>query len=556
MASSTTIRTRQLETLGKNRFDVIIIGGGINGTGIARDAAMRGLRVLLLEKGDLGEGTTAWSTRLIHGGLRYLEYYEIPLVRESLRERELLFRNAPHLVQPLPFVVPIYHGAKRAPWLIRMGMLAYDTLSYDRSVPGHSMLNADQTIARVPGINSSGLRGSAVYYDGQVTFPERISVENALSAADHGATVLTYTRVDGVEQLDNRVIGVTFTDLLDDSATSYTVHAPLTINVTGPWVDRLVKGVEAETPQYIGGTKGSHIIVDSFPGAPESAIYVENEADGRPYFIVPWNGLYLIGTTDFRYHGDLDRVIAEDDEIDYLIADTNRVIPGAGLTRDHVRYTYSGVRPLPFVEEGAESGITRQHIVHDHAPDILGLISVIGGKLTTYRNLAEHATDMAFRKLGRMVPPCSTGAVPFPGANTEDWERLSNEFQAWSGLDEATSQRLLSIYGTSSRMLIERARQDPDLMEPLPGSPHTLRGEIPFAFDFESAQTLTDVLMRRMMIGLDARNAVEAIDEAARIAAEHNNWSEQRTQAEIDRYRTYLERFRSRAVGQAPAAIT
>ncbi len=549
MTSSSAIRRRTLDRLASEQFDAIIIGAGINGAGIARDAAMRGLRVLLLEKGDIGEGTTAWSTRLIHGGLRYLEHCEVPLVRESLRERELLFRNAPHLVKPLHFIVPIYETGKRPPWLIRLGMLGYDTLSFDRSVPGHRMLNADATIQRAPGLNAHGLRGAATYYDGQVTFPERISVENALSASDHGATVLTYTRVDDLVQINDRVGGVTFTDLLDADQRQHTVHAPLTINVTGPWVDQLA-GQVAST-RYIGGTKGSHIIVESFPGAPTEAIYVENEADGRPYFIVPWNGLYLIGTTDFRYTGDLDQVIADDDEIDYLIADTNRVIPGAGLSREHVRYTYSGVRPLPSVDEGAESGITRQHIVHDHAPDVLGLISIIGGKLTTYRNLAEQATDLAFRKLGRPDPGSKTAIIPFPGANTEDFKRFAAKFQVWSQLPVATAKRLVSIYGTQSRQLVERSQTIPGMLDPINGAPDTIKGEISFAFDYEAAQTLTDVLMRRTMLGLNADNAVPAVDEVATLAADHHGWDESRRQREIEDYLDYLARFRSQSVERA-----
>jgi glycerol-3-phosphate dehydrogenase len=546
MASSTTIRRGELDRIDKEQFDVIVIGAGINGTGIARDAAMRGLRVLVLEKGDFGEGTTAWSTRLIHGGLRYLEYYEVPLVRESLRERERLLRNAPHLVKPLQFIVPIYRTNKRGTWLIRLGMIGYDLLSFDRSVPGHQMLGVDDTIERVPGINREGLVGATTYYDGQVMFPERISVENALSARDYGACVLTYTRVDEIITTDQRAEGVRFTDLLDPDQTSYTVSAPLTINVSGPWVDRLTGKVSGK--QLIGGTKGSHIIVDSFPGAPTGAIYVENEADGRPYFIVPWNGLYLIGTTDFRYTGDLDRVIADDDEIDYLIADTNRVIPGAGLTREHVRYTYSGVRPLPYVEEGAESGITRQHIVHDHAPETAGLISIVGGKLTTYRSLAEHATDLAMRKLGKQDPGSKTGSIPFPGASTEDFQRFVAEFRVWSDLSPSTAERLLSIYGTQCRQLVERSRREPRLLEPIPGAPNTIQGEVPFAFDFEAAQTLTDVLMRRTILGLNADNAVPAVETVADLAAEHNGWDAARRQREIDEYLDYLARFRSQAV--------
>ena len=548
MTTGTAIRQRNLDRVQKEQYDAIIVGAGINGAGIARDATMRGLKVLLLEKGDIGEGTTAWSTRLIHGGLRYLEHYEIPLVRESLRERELLFRHAPHLVRPLPFVVPIYKSGKRPPWLIRMGMLGYDALSFDRSVPGHRMLDTDATLRRVPGINSDGLRGAATYYDGQVEFPERVSVENALSASDHGANVLTYTRVDDLVMVNKRLAGVVFTDLLDDNQQQHTVHAPLTINVTGPWVDRLAGQVSDQ--RYIGGTKGSHIIVEKFPGAPTSAIYVENEADGRPYFIVPWNGLYLIGTTDFRYTGDLDRVIADDDEIDYLIADTNRVIPGAGLGREHVLYTYSGVRPLPYEEEGAESGITRQHIVRDHAPEVHGLISIIGGKLTTYRNLAEQAVDLAFRKLGRPDPGCRTARVPFPGANTDDFNRFLAEFRVWSSLPPRTAERLISIYGTQVRPLLDRSRETPHLLEPIEGAPHTIQGEVPFAFDYEAAQTLTDVLMRRTMLGFSRDNAVAAVEHVARLAAEHNGWTDDRKQDEINRYFAYLERFRSRAAGE------
>lgn len=550
MTSSTPIRQRQLERLNHEQFDVIIVGAGINGAGIARDAAMRGLKVLMLEKGDIGEGTTAWSTRLIHGGLRYLEHYEIPLVRESLRERELLFKHAPHLVKPLPFVVPIYRTGKRPPWLIRLGMIGYDALSFDRGVPGHRMLSADATIREAPGLNSDGLLGAATYYDGQVEFPERIAVENALSAMDHGSCGLTYTRVDDLVTLNDRVGGVRFTDLLDPTAPQYTVHAPLTINVTGPWVDQLAGAVSSK--KLIGGTKGSHIIVERFPGAPDAAIYVENEADGRPYFIVPWNGLYLIGTTDFRYTGDLDRVIADDEEIDYLIADTNRVIPGAGLTRSHVRYTYSGVRPLPHVEAGEESGITRQHIVHDHAPDVLGVISIIGGKLTTYRNLAEQATDLAFRKLGRSNPGCETARIPYPGANTDDFVRFAADFRAWSDLEPATAERLVSIYGVQSRPLVESSRRDPSMMDPIQGAPDTISGEISFAFEYEGAQTLTDVMMRRTMIGFNVDNGAAAVRAVAGLAAQHNGWSADERNREIDGYFAYLERFRSPATGNAP----
>ena len=312
-------------------FDVIVIGAGINGAGIARDAAMRGLRVLLLDKGDISAGTTQWATRLIHGGLRYLEHYEFALVRESLRDREALLHIAPHLVHPLGFLVPIYKGSSHGPLLIRMGMNLYDTLSYDKSMDRHKMLGRKKVEDREPGLNPEGLKAAAFYYDAQVEYPERVAVENAISARNHGATVITYANVENLIIENNDVKGVEFKDVF--TGESYTARAPVTVNVAGPWVDEVlaelqVPGTDKNVGRFMGGTKGSHLIVDAFPGAPKGeALYVEAHKDGRPYFIVPWNGRYLIGTTDLRYEEDLDYVKATEEEIQYLLDETNYVIP-------------------------------------------------------------------------------------------------------------------------------------------------------------------------------------------------------------------------------------
>ena len=404
--------SRVPQDIGDYPFDLIVVGAGINGAGIARDAAMRGLKTLLLDKGDISNGTTQWATRLIHGGLRYLEYYEVSLVRESLRDREILLRIAPHLVKPLGFLVPIYERAKHGPLMIRLGMIGYDTLSLDKSLDNHRMLSAEEALEREPGLNPEGLLGAAFYYDAQVEYAERIAVENAISAREHGAVVLTYCRVDRLTREDGRVTGVEFTDVLGGG--SYSARAPVTVNVAGPWVDEVLG--ESFGGRMIGGTKGSHLIVDPFPGAPKNeALYVEARRDGRPYFIVPWNGRYLIGTTDLRYEGDLDRVVADEEEIEYLIDETNHVIPEASLTRESVLFTYSGIRPLPYQPEGAEGSVTRSHIVYDHAKGkgvgtkrssigegvarVEGLISIVGGKLTTYRNLSRQTVDMVYKKL-------------------------------------------------------------------------------------------------------------------------------------------------------------
>jgi glycerol-3-phosphate dehydrogenase len=547
------MRDRLLSSLPEGTWDLVVVGAGINGAGIARDASLRGLRVLVVDKGDVGGGTTSWSTRLIHGGLRYLEHFEVPLVRESLREREVLLRLAPHLVRPLPLLIPIYEEDKRGPLLIRLGMLSYDALSFDKSLEHHHMLGREEALAREPGLNPDGLRGAAVYYDAQVEFPERLSLENALAARDAGAVVLTYARAERLLVEDNVCRGVEVRDLLGGGR--HEVRADVTVNVAGPWVDGLLASAGRPAERLIGGTKGSHLVVERFPGAPEEALYVEALEDGRPYFIVPWNGLYLIGTTDRAYEGDLDRVVADDEEVDYLLRETTRVIPGSGLTRDDVLYTYAGVRPLPHVGADEAGAITRRHIVHDHAPDLAaGLLSIVGGKLTTYRNLSEHAVDLVFRKLARRSPPCRTRELPLPGAVPGAFDLFRATFVATSGLPEETARRLLRVYGTRAADVLELAGDDEGLLAPVGDERGTLGAEVPFALRFELAETLTDVLMRRTMIGMGPSAGIGADEAAAELAVRHAGWDAERARREVEAFRAYVERFRPRAL-RAPGGL-
>jgi glycerol-3-phosphate dehydrogenase len=525
-------------------YDAMVIGAGINGCGIARDAAMRGLRVLLLDKGDIAGGTTSWSTRLIHGGLRYLEYGEVGLVRESLRERERLLHIAPHLVRPLPLLIPIYEGARRGPWLIRAGMIAYDLLSFDKSLDHHHMLTRQQALARAPGLNPAGLRGAAVYYDAQVEYAERLAVENALSAVENRADVLTYARVERLLWRGAAVEGAEVKDLLGGG--TMRVRARVTVNVAGPWVDQVLAGSPRPTPRMIGGTKGSHIVVEPFAGAPRDALYVEAHEDQRPFFIIPWNRLYLIGTTDVRFEGDLDQVEADESEIDYLIRETNRVIPAARLTRDAVLYTYSGVRPLPFVRDGAEAGITRRHFIHDHTPDASNLLSIVGGKLTTYRELAEQTVNRIFRKLGRRAPACPTAQVKLPGAAGAGLAALKSQFTAGGCVPQETGERLLRVYGTRARSVLAIASECPSLLEPFSPETGAIGAEVIFSFRHELAQTLGDCLLRRTMVGLGPLAGLGADASAARIAQQHLGWSPDRAAQEIAAYRKRIERFHPR----------
>lgn len=525
---------RTVPNTSKITFDVIIIGAGINGAGIARDAAMRGLTVLLLDKGDIGGGTSSWSTRLIHGGLRYLEYGEFGLVRESLREREVLLNIAPHLVRPLSLLIPIYKGAGRGRWTIRAGMIAYDVFSFDKTLPRHRMLSRAKTMAQAPGLNAEGLLGAAVYYDAQVEFAERLVLENAISASDHGATITTYARVTDFIVEDETIRGVQFRNELQDSTES--ARANLVINAAGPWIDQVLAPSAAGSPRLIGGTKGSHLIVPPFAGAPVSALYTEAQSDRRPFFIIPWNGNYLIGTTDIRFEGNPDEVRIEQAEVDYLLSETNRLIPDAHLTGDKILHTYSGVRPLPFLHARDERSITRRHFIRQH-PRYDNLLSIVGGKLTTYRSLAEEAVDLIFRKLGRSAPECSTGRQPLPGALTTDFKIFAKEFTEASGLPSSVTERLLRIYGTRSTEVVELASQTPELAETFNREGNALAAEVVFSFTREMATKLADCLLRRTMIGLNPSRGIGDDLAAAEIACKHLGWSAERAETEVSDYR-------------------
>jgi glycerol-3-phosphate dehydrogenase len=529
-------------------FDVIVIGAGINGAGIARDAALRGLKVLLLDKGDIGGGTSSWSTRLIHGGLRYLEHGEVGLVRESLRERETLLRIAPHLVRPLPLLLPFYENSRRGLLTIRAGMQAYDALSLGKSLPRHRVLTPSQALEQAPGLNASGLLGAALYYDAQVEYAERLVLENALSAKQHGATIKTYARVHRFISEGDSVHGVEIEDLL--SHETYAARGRLTINAAGPWVDEVAGmpgtkfGASLRMKRMIGGTKGSHIVVASFPGAPSSALYIEAKTDRRPFFIIPWNGQMLIGTTDSRYEGDLDAVEINDEEIEYLLAETNQILPQAHLTRESIHFTYSGVRPLAFTSNSNEEKITRRHFIHDHAPELRNFLSLVGGKLTTYRSLSEQTVDLVFKKLELKVPPCTTHQEPLPGATPSALVAYSYQFAAPEYLAGKTVDHLLRVYGTRAPQVLIIADSDPTLLEIISAETGAIAAEIVFAFQNELAQTLADCLLRRTMIGLGSSAGIGEDETAAKIAQQHLGWSEDRARAEVAAYRSCQNHLR------------
>ncbi len=521
-------------------FDVAVIGAGINGAGIACDAALRGLRVIVLEQNDICSGTSAISSRLIHGGLRYLEYGELPLVFESLRERITLRRIASHLVRPIRICIPIYESARRGPLIIRLGMILYDLLSVGKTVPAHDMLSRDQAIEAEPGLAKEGLRSEVRYYDAQVAFAERLVLENLLVARSAGAEILTYNSVRKINIVRGAVSSLEITDNI--SGDQQTIAAKVVVNAAGPWVDQVLATTTRAAPRLIGGTKGSHIVVGRFEGAPQDAYYVEAAADGRPFFIIPWNDQYLIGTTDIRYGADLDEIRASREEVDYLLSETNRVFPGAQLGRQDIHYAYAGVRPLPYRQKGPESSITRRHIIRKNRKIARGLISIIGGKLTTYRNLAEQTVNRVGKILGRKLPDCRTQDTLLPGAYRLDEAQAALE--SLPGLCTNGVDRLLSIYGGRSVDIVELTRSEPLLAKVIDAAETVLAAEVVFAIREEMARTLADIVHRRLMIGLAPDQGAALYEIVAAIAAAEFKWSDEERLAQLESLRRYSGSFR------------
>jgi glycerol-3-phosphate dehydrogenase len=521
-------------------YDLVVIGAGINGAGIARDAALRGLSVLLLEKNDIGSGTSSWSSRLIHGGLRYLEYGELPLVFESLRERRLLRKVAPHLVKRLRLKIPVYENSRRGLLLIRLGLITYDLLSIGKSIPRHRMLSRKEFLEQDPGVLNEGLIGGASYFDAQVTYAERLVLENAIGAREAGADIRTYSPVIGITVRKGEVCSVQFIDR--ESTSEVEVRARMVVNAAGPWVDQVLGTVNRSMPTLMGGTKGSHIIVSPFAGAPHDAFYVEAAADGRPFFIIPWNGQYLIGTTDIRYDGDPGDASASEEETRYLITETNRVFPRAQLTLNSVNYTYAGVRPLPQRSTGPESAITRRHMIKKHGRQARGLVSVVGGKLTTYRNLAEQVVDFVVRAAKVESEKCVTRNRALPGGHSlEVARRRLNELPA---LSAAGRERLISIYGGRAAKLVDLAQARANQQAVLGNDRSVLAAEVAFAVHEEMAITLIDVMHRRLMIALGADQGEPLAKAIAELAASELRWDSAETRRQLSLLQSYNQRLK------------
>jgi glycerol-3-phosphate dehydrogenase len=488
----------------------------------------------LLEQGDLGSGTSAASTRLIHGGLRYLEYAELGLVYESLHERERLLQRAPHLVTPLGLYLPIYRGGKRRSWQVRAGMWLYDLLSLGKSVPRHRMLATSAVREALPGLTPDGLVGAAYYYDAQIAFPERLIVELVRDAVAHGAGLRTHARVTKIDVVAKRARGVEWQSI---DGTVGRANAPSIVNATGPWVDRVVGKLASR--KLLGATKGSHLVCKRFPGAPAHAVYAE-AADGRPFFVVPWNDLYLIGTTDERFDGDPGEIAIDGAEYRYLVGATEKLFPDSAPLDRYLCYTQAGARPLPRSSASRTGAITRRHLIYEHRR-ARGLFSIVGGKLTTHRALAEDVLLRVWRRRDRSYRS-ATRERPLPGAlDVAARDELLAAVGAEFGVDQAA--RLWGIYGAQATAIVSLARSSKELRMILGSASKFLVAELVYAVREEWASSLADILLRRCMAGLGADRGLDSASAAADWLMRLGLWDRARADNEIESYRALIRRF-------------
>jgi glycerol-3-phosphate dehydrogenase len=530
-------------------LDAVVIGGGMAGAGVARDLALRGASVALFEKGDFASGTSSKSSKLIHGGLRYLELWDWSLVRESLREKKTLERLAPHLVQPLPFLVPVYRGGARGLITVRIGLWLYDLLTPGKTTDRYRVMRPVEALSLEPSIRAEDLRGAGYYFDDLLLFPERLCLENILSAVRHGTRAHNYCEVEEVVRGARGPEGVRVRDLLTGQV--HAVNARVIVNCAGPWVDRLrgMAGVAEERPRVVRTTKGIHCLL---PRLTERAVYLST-SDDRMIFVIPWRDFSLVGTTDTDFDGDPDRLWATRDEVTYLLDAVARALPDRRVAIENVAYTYAGVRPLSFEAGRSASRVSREHKVVAEGPGGR-FLSVTGTKLTCFRSLAEDVGGRVMRALGRPAPS-RTAHLGLDGADEEVgklearvWMDVSEEV-AMSGLPRETLQTLVETYGRGYARVLDLARKLPDGTERLcPENPEIV-AQLHHAVGDELAVSLQDVLLRRTGIGQSRCQGLDCAESVGVRMAELLGWSSRRLDAELDAYRQHVERsqrFRAR----------
>lgn len=524
----------------ESAFDVIVVGGGITGAGIARDASLRGLSCLLLERADFSSGTSSKTTRLVHGGLRYLEHGDLHLVAESLRERELLLHMAPHLIHPIPILLPVYRGDARKLWKIRVGLRLYDLLSLGKGTPHYSILPPRSVLRKAPFLAEEGLRGAGLFYDYQVPLPERLVLESIFSAREHGAYCLNYHEVTDIEEEDSG-LRVRARDVLDGSDHAYS--ARVVVNAGGVWADRISALYREGLAPKVRPTKGAHIVVDADL---DHAVFSSSTRDNRLFFTLPLEGLTLVGTTDTPWVGDPDGSDPDSDDVDYLLQGLRSLHPGRDFRSSDVLWAYAGLRPLAVSRRvGDPSSLSRRHTLHREGRDGR-FLTIVGGKYTTFRKMAEDTVDEACAILKRPIR-CSTAQVPLFGGGMRDRvifrEHLCESTQKIPHLPRHVVDHLVGIYGRRCCEVIDLGLENESWRERITPDYPDYRAQVVYAVRHEDAHHIDDVVFRRLRMGISPDRGLSGGEIVARLMAEELGWSE-------NEYRQELERFQARVAAE------
>jgi glycerol-3-phosphate dehydrogenase len=527
---------RNFKAFGNQIFDVAIIGGGITGSCIARDAARRGLSVALVEKGDFSGGTSAGSTKLVHGGLRYLKSMEFGLIRESLAERRIWERIAPHMVYPMPFILPLQKASEK--WVVGTGLTLYDLLSFDRNrledrdqhMPAHRSITAAEARALEPSLAEARFDSAMLYYDCQMYSPERLGLECLIDAVAHGAVITNHAEAIGFDRAAGGIESVRIRDRLTGDDTR--VRCRVAINAAGPWADRLLQLIDGTAGGHkLIRSKGIHIVTRALTGRHALAV----SQKGGHFFIVPWRDHSIVGTTDTVFTEEPDALHVTPEEIASFIAFVNEGLPGLGLDNDDVRYAYAGLRPL--VDDGSSNSYnaSRKAEIVDHGAEggPSNLLSAIGGKWTTSREIARRCVNLVARKLQAETRRCDTGEAPLPGAAGNHRARVRALGAARGDLAPSTVEALARNYGAMAEKVLAHAATDPTLLTTVSQAHPDIAAQVVHAVRAEMACTLEDVVFRRTGLGTLGPPEPAALERIAMLMGRELNWTDAEKQRQI-----------------------
>ena len=538
MEFSPAVRLANIQRMGQEPLDIVVVGGGITGAGIARDAAMRGLVVALVEKEDFASGTSSKSARLVHGGLRYLEQFQFGLIRSASSERHKLRELAPRLVRPIAFTFPVYRTSKSSLLKVRVGMRVYDLIAPSRNVKRHKIVDARQTAELEPALARQELVGAAYYHYDCLADDARLTLATIQSAHQHGALITSHAEVCGLLKEDGLVSGVEAVDRV--TGERFTVRARVTVNATGVWADQIRRMDDAAAEEMIRVNRGSHLVLPRKKLKIRGAVAFTSADGRRAMYAVPWAHTCIVGTTDIDHPGDLDQVYAMPAEAESMLEAVNHAFPDARLTQRDIISTFAGLRPLVGSGEIAAYQASRDHqIVESDA----GLVTISGGKLTTYRRMAEDLVDLVSKKLedesGVMIrESCKTDQVPLAERAFEADSVVDGLIERYPQLERQVLDHVALAYGPASADVLAIVEDDPEMgARVVPGLPY-IRAEVPYAIQNEMAITLSDWMIRRAHImHEDKEQGLGCASEVATMMAPYLEWDSVEVERQVQEYR-------------------